>query len=156
MARRLSKPWPMLTANDRVIEYAVLDKSVTYSGHSWLFVDGKELGPVPCLAICQRLDKKEISLQHCDKDWAPLGHGGFYASVADAKKRAERIYQGVSALWVDPHYTDEDVRKELKKQMHCSFCGKRQGEIKGMIGTRHLCSCYSCIDEFYQCIRKDS
>ena len=44
------KPPPLL-GNGRLLEYAVVDESVTYSGHSWLFVGDptsglKELGPV--------------------------------------------------------------------------------------------------------------
>jgi hypothetical protein len=83
--------------NARVLEYAILDESVTYSGHSSLFVGNvkehlKELGPVPRLAIAQDLKTGEIMLLHCDQDWEVLGLGGNYDSVAKAKASAERAY----------------------------------------------------------------
>ena len=82
----------------RLLEYAVLADRVPYSGHSYLYVDGKELGPVPRLALSQ-LAEAEVLLAHCDDGWEVLGVAG-YPSVVQAKKRAERIYPGVSACWV--------------------------------------------------------
>src|SRR5438445_13693576 len=74
----MSEKPPRVLANARVLEYAVLDESVTYSGHSSLFVGNineglKELGPVPCLAIAQDLKTGEIMLLHCDEEWDVLG-----------------------------------------------------------------------------------
>jgi len=82
----------------RLLEYAVLDKRASYSGHSHLFVGGKELGPVPRLALSQ-LPEGEVLLAHCDDGWEVLGVAG-YPSMGRAKRRAERIYPGVSACWV--------------------------------------------------------
>ena len=45
---------PPLAAGGRLLEYAVLDERATYSGHSYLFVDGNELGPVPRRATAVR------------------------------------------------------------------------------------------------------
>ena len=85
------KPPPLL-GNGRLLEYAVVDESVTYSGHSWLFVGDptsglKELGPVPCLAITNDLKTGEIALLHCDAEWDPrqrLVEGGVHPAEGDA------------------------------------------------------------------------
>jgi hypothetical protein len=47
-----------ITLNDSVLLcYAVLDESVGYTvGHRLFFVDGKEIGKVPRLAICKDKD----------------------------------------------------------------------------------------------------
>lgn len=89
-------------------------------------MDKKELGPVPCLAICKNLEDDEILLFHCSEDWDVLG-AVFYNSVAEAEKRAERTYPGVSSHWIEPHFTDEQVSKylaELSAEQRCTFCGK--------------------------------
>src|ERR1700719_3065093 len=100
MTNTARKP-PLLLANARVLEYAVLDDSVRYSGRSFLFVDGKELGPVPCLAICRESNNSGGLLLHCDWDWSVLGVAG-YPSSDEAKRRAEHIYPGVSTRWIKP------------------------------------------------------
>src|ERR1700736_1415551 len=76
----IEKPPPIL-GNGRLLEYVIVDESVTYSGHSSLFVGNptgglKELGPVPCLAITKDLNTGEIALLHCDDEWDLLGMGG--------------------------------------------------------------------------------
>src|SRR5260370_36143249 len=111
MTRTLPVPPPVLDSA-RVIEYAVLDKSVRYSGHSSLFVDGRELGPVPRLAICQPLDGASALLFHCSGEWTVLG-AAEYPSVREAKNRAERIYPGVSSHWIETHVTEQEAERYL-------------------------------------------
>src|SRR5262249_17431985 len=152
---------PGILFGGRVLEYAVLDDRAAYSGHSYLFVDGKELGPVPRLAICQSAEG-EILLIHCDDEWAVLGVAQF-ASIAEAKKRAERTYPGVTACWVsapskgENHGSDE---LETWAAERCSFCGKRPDQVRRMIeagntqveGTARICD--SCIIECYEMLEK--
>jgi hypothetical protein len=92
-----------ITSNDSVLLcYALLDESVGYTaGHGLFFVDGKEIGKVPCLAICQDKDSQLFTLYCCDKDWNLLGVATNYQSVDAAKHRAERIYPGSSEHWVE-------------------------------------------------------
>jgi len=124
--------------NAWVLEYAILDESVTYSGHSSLFVgteDGvlKELGPVPCLAIAQELETGVIMLLHCDQEWSVLGLGGNYESVSEAKAKAERAYHGVSVRWVETKVTEEEALKfidEVWSDERCSFCDKIPPDIE--------------------------
>jgi hypothetical protein len=111
---------PPVLANARVLEYALLDNSVTFSGRTLLSVDGKELGPVPCLAICQDLDSNDILLLHCDKDWNVLG-AACYPSIEAAKAKAEQIYPGVSACWKPTAFTEAKARDYLT-QLWAASC----------------------------------
>jgi len=80
----------------------MLDETVGYTvGHGLFFVDGKEIGRVPCLVICQDKDSRLFTLYYCDSDWNLLGVATNYQSVDAAKHRAERIYPGSSERWVE-------------------------------------------------------
>jgi hypothetical protein len=157
MVRTLPKPPPVI-ANARVLEYAVLDSSVHYSGHSLLFVDGRELGPVPCLTICQELKDARILLLHCERDWTVLGTVEF-ASVAQAKDRAERIYPGVAARWIEMQITEQEALKYLNESssdLRCQFCGRRPDEVEQIIEKGGSRICDSCIREFHQMLQEGS
>jgi hypothetical protein len=108
-------PPPVICINDRVLlHYAVLDESVGYrAGHGLFFVDGKEIGRVPCLAICHERESNKLTLYYCGSDWGLLGVATGYESVEAAKLRAERIYPGSYACWEEAHFTDEDVSRYL-------------------------------------------
>jgi hypothetical protein len=111
-----SPPPPIICVNDRILlHYAVLDDSVGLnSGHGLMFVGYKEIGKVPCLAICQDKDSPQFTLYYCDSDWSPIGIAG-YDSVAAAKRRTERIYPGSSACWVEANFTEEEVNRHLNE-----------------------------------------
>jgi hypothetical protein len=144
------EPPPVLAAT-RVLEYAVLDDTVRYSGHSSLFVGGKELGPVPRLAICQEAETAKVALLHCDDEWQMLGVAE-YASVADAKEKAERIYPGVSKRWIDRKVTEEEAAVYLDREFEeekCSFCGRLAFDIERMVVQGGARICNICIKEFH-------
>jgi len=103
--------------NDRVLlHYAVLSDSVGFnSGHQLMFVDGKEIGRVPCLAICQDKDSTQFMLYYCDSNWSPVGIAS-YDSVDAAKRRAERIYPGSTACWVEAQFTEADADRFLDEK----------------------------------------
>ncbi len=111
-------PPPVICMNDRVLlHYAVLDESVGYRvGHGLFFVDGEEIGRVPCLAICRERDSNNLTLYYCDTDWSLAGVATGYESVEAAKAKAERIYPGSSMCWTEAHFTDEDVSHYLADQ----------------------------------------
>jgi hypothetical protein len=92
-----------ITLNDAaLICYAVLDERVGYTvGHGLFFVDGREIGRVPRLAICKDKDSGLFTLYYCDEDWNLLGVATNYQTVDTAKSRAERIYPGSSTRWID-------------------------------------------------------
>src|SRR5580692_4458202 len=103
MENRPPNPPPIITLNDSALLcHAVLDESVGYTvGHGLFFVDGKEIGKVPRLAICKDKASGLFTLYYCDKDWNPLGVATNYQSVDAAKHRAERLYPGSSTRWID-------------------------------------------------------
>lgn len=105
MENSSTRPPAVITGNDRaLLYYAVLDESVGYTkGHGLLFVDGKEIGKVPCLAICQDKDSRTFTLYYCDRDWSLLGVAADYKSIDAAKHRAELIYPGLAARWIEAH-----------------------------------------------------
>ena len=88
----LSAAPPPALSSARVLHYAVLDETVGFnSGHRLVFIDGKELGKVPCLAIYQKKKASKFLIYYCDSDWEPVG-ASQYDTVEAAKGRAERIY----------------------------------------------------------------
>jgi hypothetical protein len=94
-----STPPPMICVNDRLLlQYAVLTDSVGFTaGHGLFFVDGKEIGRVPYLAICEDRESEEPTLYFCGDDWSPIGIAPC-ASIEAAKRKAERIYPGTSTV----------------------------------------------------------
>ena len=109
-------PPPMIAVNDRVLLwYAVLSESVSYNADQCLMYVGREkIGKVPCLAICQDKNSLELNfrLYYCDTNWVPIGVAG-HRSVDDAKRRAEVIYPGSIACWVEAHFTEEDAERHI-------------------------------------------
>ena len=108
-------PPPVIAENDRVLLwYAWLDGSVGYTeGHGLFFVGGKEIGRVPCLAICEEKLSGKPTLYYCDENWKMLGVAANYESIEAAKRSAELIYPGVATRWVESHFTDKDADRHL-------------------------------------------
>jgi len=129
----------------RVLHFALLDGEVQFVGRSLLFVDGKELGRVPCLAICQ--DKTDILLFHCSSEWSVLGCSA-HKSVPDAKARAESIYHGVSNRWMDANVSPEKAGAYLNHlfgDQRCSICGRRPDEVNSLIQKDLAWVCNHCV-----------
>ena len=153
----MPKPPPLL-GSARLLEYAMPDESVNYSGHSSLFVDGRELGVVPCLAICKPSEGPSVLLFHCSDDWTVLG-AAEYTSLAEAKNRAERIYPGLSSHWIEAHVTEQEAERYLNEvwsNQRCSGCGKRPDQIEALVTKNDVRLCDSCIEEFHQMLHEDS
>jgi len=147
-----SSPPPAI-ASDRLLHYAILDKSVGFSaGHGLLFVDGEELGRVPYLAICQARNPSEVVLYFCEKGWNSVAVS-VHDSVASAKRKAERIYPGSTTRWKEAHISEEAVARYLDnfyKDFRCSFCGKRGDQVGQMFeGNGEAQICDECVNEFY-------
>jgi hypothetical protein len=64
-ASRTRRPPPSLDGY-RILYFAIVKRPVKYSGHSYLFIDGKELGPVPRLVIGESLEDSEVAILHAD------------------------------------------------------------------------------------------
>ena len=156
-------PPPIICVNDRIlVQYAVLNEAVGFnSGHHLMFVGDKEIGRVPCLAICRDRDSARFFLYFCGKDWSMVGVAS-YDTVAAAKQRAERIYPGSSGCWAEAHFTEEDRERFLEEKnswTRCSFCGKRDdgrlfSETFEGNGTARICG--NCVREFYNDLQKPS
>ena len=146
----------------RVLEYAVLDESVTYSGHSSIFLGNasegfKELGPVPCLAIGQELKSGDIMLLHCDREWDVLARGGNDESPAKARDRAERIYHGVASRWIGMNVSESDARKyndESWADSRCSFCGKLPPDLEMLVEREDARICDACVARFHELMQE--
>jgi hypothetical protein len=108
-------PPQIICLNDRLLlQYAVLDESVGYTAeHGLFFVGGKQISRVPSMAVCQDKESSLFTLYYCDTDRSVLGVASNYESVDAAKRRAERIFPGLSARWVEANFTEQDVTHYL-------------------------------------------
>ena len=144
-----TKPPPVL-ASARVLEYAILDGSVGFSGKSRVFVERRELGRVPRLAIGETLEGGEVLLLYCDEDWSVLAAAG-YRSPTHAKARAERTYPGVSRLWADAGVSRDAAlayAEEESRDFKCSFCGRRPDQVRNLLAQGAARICNLCVAEF--------
>ena len=98
---------PRMLDGARVLEYAIIDASVQFTGKLHLFHGEERVGPVPGLAICRDPRMKELLLFHCDSEWNVVGGQIWNApgqspvtTVEEVKSRAENYYAGVSSKWV--------------------------------------------------------
>jgi hypothetical protein len=126
---------PLILHTSRVLWHATLRKPATYSGHSYLFVNGEEVGPVPRLAICENLARREagVLVMHCGPRWSVLGVSG-YESVLVARTRISRIYPGVEKLWIRATASKRQAMTYLNEVVwqgkRCVFCGRRPYEVE--------------------------
>jgi hypothetical protein len=153
------KPPPTLACT-RVLEYAVLDDSVIYSGHSNLFVGNEELGPVPRLAICHDESGPGFFLHHCDEEWNILATER-YDTLTKAKASAEGTYFGVSAVWVDAGITEQEATKHLDEiwgGQKCNFCKRRPIDFDNpkFIQKNGAWICDSCVQTCYELLQSDT
>jgi len=103
---------PPAIGSDRVIAYAFVDTSVTFTGKKRLFADDELLGAVPCIAICKSLDEelKDYLILYCDEEWNVLGVTG-QPSYAKALDEVERCYDGISNQFIHLNDSERAVRK---------------------------------------------
>ena len=146
----IEQPPPVLDCA-RVIEYAEVDASVRYTGRITVYVDGKELGPVPRLAICENMDDaSDLLLFYCDREWNVLGAGGG-PSLEAVRETAERAYSGISAKWLKSNFSREEAKRHLDEHwgdQRCAFCGRTPNQVhflvQGKTGAR---ICDICVSE---------
>src|SRR5215212_3118723 len=97
------QPPPAVIDGAKVLEYAMVDSAVRFTGQLHLYHGDTRVGPVPGLAIGQNPDMKELLLFHCDEHWNVLGAQIWNVpgqpsptSVGEIKERAESYYAGIS------------------------------------------------------------
>jgi ClpX C4-type zinc finger len=150
---------PPAIASERVLHYARLDDSVGFNaGHRIMFVDDKELGRVPCLAICEAKKSSKSTLFYCENDWQFVA-ASVHDSIAAAKARAEHLYPGSLNKWVEAKFSQQDVDLYLDQVWtphRCSFCGKRpdQGINSIFQGDGNANICDKCVLEMYKELEK--
>ena len=150
---------PPFIAGMYVLEFAHADRTVRFEQRQTLNVDGKWLGRVPFLVICvpfDKTDETEFAIQHCDRNWYPLGIAGGYKSVKEAKERIERSYHGISEKWTKQSISKRKARAlyqaELKAES-CSFCGRSPLEVISIVAGSTGRVCNYCVESFHEMIR---
>jgi len=155
--RSLKKPSTVLD-DCRVLSYAFIVPPISFSGHSSLFVNGTEIGPVPRLAIAEQLHYGDLLVLHCDIDWNVIGVAAGYKSVAKAKRQVERIYPGIRGAWVDSSISKRQAlacERKMWKGHECSFCNKIPPQFTYHIKSKKATICDICIRKFYEIINKE-
>jgi hypothetical protein len=161
MGRRSSGPPPPIIDSAKTLCYAINDEEVLFTDRIHLIVGGERLGEVPHLAICENYCiPGDILLLFCDANWESKGVIAF-DSVEAAKAKAETGYQGISGKWVDLETSKEELDRFLREEYQadpetewwricCSFCGKEDSEVSGMLASDNAKICYECVKEFYK------
>ena len=150
---------PPVLAGTRVLEYAIVDETVVFTGRLHLYVDGERLGPVPRLAICQSFESDELLLFYCDDEWQTVGveawngpEDGQKGGIEDAKRSAENCYSGISSRWIALNITEEEARafyEEQEKEFACSFCGKGPDELRSVFRGPQANICGDCVRKLH-------
>jgi len=151
-----NKPPPVLDSA-HVIEYAIVDDSVVYTGKQTLYVDGELQGPVSRLAICQDLADGAFLLLHCDEFWGVLAVAGG-GSIEETKRAAEGAYKGITQKWQPSEVSKEQAQQyqdELMGGLMCSFCGKRPEQIQSIVRSGHAAICNECVTAFHRDLSND-
>jgi len=137
----------------RVLAYAILDESVQWTGRQTLFYDGRQVGPVPCLSLCQNTweNHTDILLFHCNAEWEVLGASSA-PSLEEAQDSAENAYRGVSTKWIMLNTSEEDAREWIRHDsadMCCSFCDRIPPEIKQLVRGESAGICNYCLSRLH-------
>jgi len=80
-------------------------------------------------------------------------------SLAEAKTRAERSYDGLASRWIDPKITPEQAlkfRDETWANQRCSFCDRIPPEVSQMIERNKVRICDVCVAEFQKTLTEDA
>jgi hypothetical protein len=142
---------PPVLDSARVVAYAVIDETVTHTGHTCFIVGGRVLQPAGGLAICQQLGDNDYLLFHCTRDWYVLG-AGFHPSIQDAKAYAERGYRGVGKKWVELNTTEAAAREFMDRDIRgtaCSFCGRVSEDGDDLTIGPTAAICDHCFEKTY-------
>jgi hypothetical protein len=151
---------PPVLDSARVIEYAIVDESIPFTGAGPLYVGGTLLGRVPRLAICENLGEDlGPMLFHCDDSWAVLGVAGGQ-TIEEIKVRAESRYPGISSSWVQRNVSREEALAYYDREtgdMRCSFCGRRPFETTGYVEGRNqdAAICRECVAKFHAAFQSE-
>ncbi len=101
----MKRPPPVLDSA-KVLEFAILDESVHFTGTLHLYHGDTRVGAVPGLAICRDPGVEGLLLFHCDENWNVVAaqiwnnpDRATIATVAEVKDKAAKYYSGLSSRW---------------------------------------------------------
>jgi hypothetical protein len=80
-----------------------------------------------------------------------------HTSVADAKKRAQEIYPGLSQ-WVKSGVGKKQAERFLDRlfgSQRCKSCGRRPDQVRQLVSKRKLLVCDRCIRELLEMLEED-
>ncbi len=151
----MNRPEIILSYPSFVVEFAIVDSSVTYTDRGNLNVGGEWLGEVPKLAICKEYAKETYFLAHCDNDWNILCLVEERQTIAGIKEIAESHYRGIKAKWIKTGYLESDaidLYEKEKIENSCSFCSKNiyDDDLKQMIFGNKVKICDQCVSSFHE------
>lgn len=151
---------PPVLAGAQVLEYAVIDEAVVFTGRLHLYSNQERIGRVPRLAICREFDDGHFLLVHCSEDWEALGVQAWNApaadeagSVDDVKRRAETFYSGVSSRWIKLDVPLEEAlayHQAQEQEFVCSFCGRAPDQLLSLFRGGNATICGDCVRELYR------
>ena len=84
---------------------------------------------------------------------------GAYPSVSAAKRRADKIYPGISAAWAKTGFTKRQVKQYLDRIGHnlkCAFCGKPWHQVERIVTKGKSAICDVCVREVHEMIEADA
>src|SRR5262245_61110598 len=123
---------PIVIDGCRIEHYAIRPRSIRFQGRGLLFRGDREVRSVPCLALGRDREGR-VRLLHCDGRWRSRICAGGYATVREAKARADRFFPGISKHWRKTGYTARQARRVLGKDPACSICRKLCFDVEKMI-----------------------
>ena len=150
----MDKPPIILSLPAYVVEYALVNSSVSFVDTRTLNVGGEWLGAVPKLAICRNVKTLEYHLSHCNDDWEELCSVQSGETVEDVRAIAEKHYVGINGKWNPTGYSEAEANaaiEEIKDGMRCSFCGKSAYDdagIKRLVEGSNANICDICVKDF--------
>jgi hypothetical protein len=141
-------PSPLI-ACAQVIAYLIIDDTMQWTGRLTLYVGGKQLGAVPCLAIARNVlhDRDEYLIFHCDRCWNSLGTTSA-ASIKECKLAVERWYAGSHAKWLRTGITKREAEQQLRLAFAgqtCTFCRCIPPQVDAMLSFRGKVICDECV-----------
>ena len=148
--RKAPGPPPGVINGFRVLYYAHIRPPITYSGHTYIYIGGREVGRVPRAAITEGLRGEGFGLMLCDRYWHAVTNGGGYKSVSEAKQRAERMYPGINRAWVKLSVSKREakrIEREHWRGQECSFCGRIPRDFQQCLHSGRARICNICVAE---------
>ena len=146
---------PVIIDSAKVLKYAIVDSSVEWQDGLCLFVDGKRVGQVPKLAICQNYKARDYLLFFCNAKWKVLGVTG-YKTLTETKEKAERAYKGIRKKWVTVAKPNVFTNWPGDLGPVCSFCRRTIFEgLQQIYGRDDAFICNECIKRYYDLLERE-